>query len=95
MYETSTIGYSAEKGFYKTTELNVGTYCPLCGKVGAVEDIEFKVNTSPLNKFYCYEWSEKAKREFDPATRTLPFFKLDQFKDKFVMTTVSSNGSHI
>lgn len=95
VYETTTIAYSREKGFYKTTELNIGTYCPMCGKIGVVDDCNFKVNTSPYSKFLTYEWSEAAQKEFNPTTRTMPFFKIDQFKDKFVMTTVSSNGSHI
>ena len=40
-------------------------------------------------------WTEEARKEFNPETRTLPFFEIDQFKDKFVMITAQSNGSHI
>ena len=88
VYETDTFGYSKEKGFYKTTELTVGKYCPICGKIGAVIDQDYRINTSEFPKFYCLEWSEKALKEFDPKTRTLPFFRIDQFKDKFVEQSV-------
>ena len=94
VYETATIGYSKEKGFYRTTELTVGTYCHICGKIGDIADRRYKINTSPYSKFLTYEWSEDAKKEFDPSTRTMPFFEINQFKDKFVMTTASSGGSH-
>ena len=96
VYNTVTCGYSREKGFYKTTELSVGTYCPICGKIGNIADQKYRENICTIPKFYQMAWTKEAQKEFDPATRTLPFFKIDQFKDKFVeMTTVSSNGSHI
>lgn len=95
VYETDTIGYSREKGFYKTTELNIGTYCPVCGKIGSLYNQAYRENTSTVPRFYHMKWSKKALKEFDPKTRTLPFFRINQFKDKFVMTTVSSDGSHI
>ncbi len=95
VYNTMTYGYSREKGFYKTTELSVGTYCPICGKIGNVADQKYRENICAIPKFYQLEWTKEAQKEFDPATRTLPFFEINQFKDKFVMTTASSNGSHI
>lgn len=96
VYETDSMNYSIEKGFFRTTELTIGKYCPICGKIGEISDRNYRINTSQYSHFFHYEWSKEAIREFDPATRTLPFFRIDQFKDKFVeMTTVSSNGSHI
>ena len=84
VYETDTVGYSREKGFYKTPELTIGKYCPICGKIGVISDYAWRVNTSQYSHFFHYEWTEEAQKEFDPETRTLPFFVIDQFKDKFV-----------
>lgn len=84
VYETDTIKYSREKGFEKDTEFTIGKYCPICGKIGATRDYDYLNNTSKYPKFVHYEWSEKALKEFDPKTRTLPYFRIDQFKDKFV-----------
>ncbi len=96
VYETDSVGYSKEKGFYKTAELTIGKYCPICGKIGVIGDQDYRINTSQNPRFFHMEWSEKALKEFNPVTRTLPFFRINQFKDKFVeMTTASSNGSHI
>lgn len=96
VYQTDSVAYSREKGFYKTAELTIGKYCPICGKIGVIGDQDYRINTSQIPKFFHMEWSEKALKEFNPATRTLPFFRINQFRDKFVeMTTVSSDGSHI
>lgn len=94
VYNTDSIGYSKEKGFYKTKEMSVGTYCPICGKIGVITNPKYMVDRA-MPPYTRFEWAEKAIKEFDPKTRTLPFFEIDQFKDKFVMTTVSSDGSHI
>lgn len=98
VYQTDSVSYSKEKGFYKTPELTVGTYCSVCGKIGLIHNPDFIVQMTEIingNRYYSSDWSNEAKKELDPATRTLPLFIVDQFKDKFVMTTVSSDGSHI
>lgn len=68
-------------------ELVIGTYCPTCGKIGwrgGLEKDGWIINDAHP-PFIHHEWSDKAKREFDPATRTLPFFDVtDLIGQKFV-----------
>ena len=64
----------------------IGRYCHICGKVGYTGDLEedgWTVNTAQ-RPWICHEWSDKAKREFDPKTRTLPCFEITDMFQKFV-----------
>ena len=72
---------SREHGFITEDRYDIWLYCPICGKV-------FDRDTSP--RWYTYnkksrpelgiylglQYTEEAKREFDPATRTLPCYRL-------------------
>lgn len=67
-------------GFVTTTELKIGTCCPICGKVGSVclmDDERWYQN--PRGNLFTYRNvpTEEALKEFDPETRTLPFYHLD------------------
>lgn len=68
-----------------TREVSIGTYCPVCGKVGArfTRDLRYVHRSEKFkNRFYLsYNWNEEAKKEFDLATRTLPCFFLDHWAE--------------
>ena len=72
-------------GRVTTRELSIGTYCPLCGKVGArfTRDAKYAQHTNRAkNHFYLgYEWNEEALKQFNVSTRTLPCFFLDHWAD--------------
>lgn len=61
---------------------SIGTYCPLCGKIGTIRDSSWCQRT-PAH--WPTEWQPRAYKEFEEVTRTLPFFVLeDVFKCKYV-----------
>lgn len=68
-------------------EFYIRYYCPICGKLSLdSSDLEkdgYRVNTAQ-KPYYCMEWSDKALREFNPETRTLPYFEIADFFAKFV-----------
>jgi hypothetical protein len=60
------------------TLFSIGTFCPVCGKIGTTIDWEWiseDAGPRPLHWERC--WSERARREFAESTRTLPCFHLD------------------
>ena len=71
------------------TRLSIGTYCPVCGKIGAHFDPAWR-EPDEVPKWHHWlvggsKWSAKAEAEFDERTRTLPFFRIhDMFKQKYV-----------
>ena len=66
-------------------ELSIGTYCPICGKIGIPTYYTKWQNHFKSESGGVYsEWTEEAEREFDPNTRTLPYFDIDLFVTKFV-----------
>ena len=68
-------------------EFVIGTYCSICGKIGGRGDLEEDgwIFNDAHPPFIHHEWSDKAKKEFDPDTRTLPFFEItDLLNQKFV-----------
>ena len=65
-------------------ELSVGTYCPICGKVGVpTYYTKWKEQVKTGHGMYS-EWTKEAEKEFNPKTRTLPYFDIDLFVTKFV-----------
>lgn len=63
-------------------ELSIGTYCPICGKVGVpTYYTKWKDHFRTEHGVYS-EWSEEAEKEFNPSTRTLPYFEIDLFVTK-------------
>ena len=71
-------------GFVPKTTLSIGTYCPICGRIGTDNNPEYR-ERDPNCRGYREIWTEEAQRQFDPETRTLPMFKIDDYwKQKFV-----------
>lgn len=72
---------------YAKEVYRIGCYCPVCGKIGDCHgDLErdgWLYNAAKL-PFYRREWSDKALREFDANTRTLPYFEVADFFAKYV-----------
>ena len=72
--------FSRERGFEPVPELSIGTYCPVCGKIGTTYDegegrwVEWGKRGPLLTS---HQWTDEAKREFDESTRTLPYFWVD------------------
>lgn len=68
----------------------IGTCCTICGKIGDIVSHDPSY-VEPFDKWVSNsgligkKWNDKAKKEFNPETRTLPFFEIkDQWKQKFV-----------
>ena len=88
VYENCVFGwpklhYEAERGllYGPDIEYSVGTYCPVCGKIGDIRNISWTdVSKRDGRGFlgYSREWSGAALREFDEQTRTLPYFFLSE-----------------
>ena len=79
--------FSKERGFEPEPDVTIGTYCPICGKIGGTFDnAEVWIVDKRLGP-HCltYEWTDAAKREFNATTRTLPYFWLgDRWLAKYV-----------
>ena len=90
VFESQSIKLDEQHGFINDSRLCVGSYCPLCGKVGSrrlSEDARWYKDTSVIKgsfRYFSIEPTEEALREFDPETRTLPFFKLTDYWQKEV-----------
>ena len=61
----------------------ISAYCPICGKVGNIDLERWYVHMRDLSGCWS-EPSEEAKRELDPATRTLPTFRVKNPLVKYV-----------
>lgn len=78
------------QGFvYDRPDAKIGAYCPVCGKIGPVEDWDRWLKREPVDKFpYICSRSvptEEYARELNPETRTLPSFWVDDpYFPKFV-----------
>lgn len=73
------------------TVFSIGTYCPVCGKIGTTIDQEWlSEDTGPWLLHWERRWSERARREFTESTRTLPCFRIgDEWFPKYVGDTIS------
>lgn len=73
-------------GFMPTTELTIGTYCPICGKIGSdnVCNDERWYKQEAFRHYSHTVPTAECLREFDPQTRTLPFFRIEDFWQKEV-----------
>lgn len=86
-FNPETIRYMIEEH-----ECSIGSYCPICGKIGSVGpkggvDGKWRANeyNEPGKPRYVHPyWTEAAEREFNPETRTLPAFILNDYFQKFV-----------
>jgi len=83
----NTIALDKAHGVVPSPELSIGTYCPACGKIGVHTDSAWRVKKNdpnlPAKAMRQTQWSDEAKREFDPHTRTLPYFWLDDWLQKY------------
>lgn len=85
--DTKSAAYSKEYGFVDTRELNVGTYCTICGKIGDVNMFGIDPNETCIAKTL-WRFSDEQRTQLNPATRTWPLFRVDDyFKQKFVDLT--------
>lgn len=77
------IHLSGKHGFVpdEETTFTIGTYCPVCGKIGlhSTSDPRWykQLDYYPRKTEWRDIYTERALREFDPGTRTLPYFFLD------------------
>ena len=77
----------------------LGTYCPICGKIG---DIWFAWNKNDLwyhivkHGWYSEtELTEEAKRQLDPETSTLPRFYIDNCWRGYIPTYDPAQGTQV
>lgn len=76
--------FDKTKGFIDKVEGCFGRYCVICGRIhfGGLTDHFVR---APYGNSYVLRMSEKAKRELNPETRTLPTFWVDGFlKTKYI-----------
>lgn len=70
------------------TQLEFGSYCPICGKVGEANRDRWWTLVKKLSGSCSYierVRTEEAERELNPATRTLPVFYIgDEWNPKYV-----------
>ena len=84
------IQFSNGHGFVKDDRMSIGTYCPICGKIGTTYDTGWTRNLTywPSSSRWKDMWSEEAMSEFEESTRTLPMFVLgDAFQKKIEIET--------
>ena len=87
--------YDVKNIWDNTYQISIGTYCPVCGKIGKYFDDSWVdkitnqhkykyVNSLIPIKYDKYEWNKNAIKEFNITTRTLPHFYIDNAFDKYV-----------
>jgi hypothetical protein len=67
--------------------LRFASYCPICGKTNSGDHERWWTTIKKHNGVTSYierVHTEEAERELDPTTRTLPVFKVDEWRQKFV-----------
>lgn len=67
----------------ESTSFSIGTYCPICGKIGTTCDRGW-TELRKTGRWYETGWNEAAQREFNPSSRTLPYFHISDFFQKYV-----------
>ena len=99
VYEYDALKMDRAHGFVEKTRRTIGTYCPICGKVGRFPDsswfdpmwVAVQLGYSGGDR-QCEMWSEDALRELDDARRTLPLFRLDDIFQKYVNPDQNGGG---
>ena len=97
VFEYNSLRLDKAQGFkYDVPAWEIGGYCPVCGKIGFCEEeynyinptyVENLKNLKAQNFVHCQEdfYNEKAKKEFNPETRRIPYFFIDDiYFQKFV-----------
>lgn len=85
--EYNGLRFSKEHGMtYDKPEAKISAYCPVCGKIGDVEDRDrWIANVKSGGWYWSSEPTEEYVRELNPETRTLPTFWVDDpYFPKFV-----------
>lgn len=84
--EYRVLAFSKEKGFYPgPVEPHMGACCTICGKIGVPDQTWWE--WVPLGDGAVAghsEPSQKAKRQLNPATRTLRTYYLEDWLQKYV-----------
>ena len=78
--------YDLETGQRPKPSNRIATYCPHCGKIGTTDFDRWYTWVSTDPPAGRYEYTVDAKKELNPATRTLPLFHVD---DEFFSTFVN------
>lgn len=90
VYKVEALSFNKAHGFANDGEsfMTIGTYCPICGKIGTFseEGWNYRDYSGPSMFPMCYtrRWTERAEREFNESTRTLPFFRVKSIFEKRV-----------
>lgn len=97
VFEYNSLRLDKAQGFkYDVPAWKIGGYCPICGKIGYCKEICDYINpiyTENNWKYMSYLnpvdfYNDKAKKEFNPKTRTLPYFFIDNtYLQKYVGIT--------
>ena len=69
------------------TQLHFASYCPICGKVNIADIKRWYVDTKHsdgVRSWIEVDYTDEAKQELNPETRTLPVFHGDSWLPKFV-----------
>lgn len=87
VFEFSGIQLSKEYGWQPKLEIELGSYCTICGKIhiGDFERWTVWTPVKPGSKAGRSVYTEEAMRELNEETRTLPMFHIeDRLKQKYV-----------
>ena len=75
--------YDKQHGQVMVKDVRIDGYCPICGKIDRPHNWEHwwthDVRYDGFSRAFLMQSSEAAKRELDPATRTLPTFWVDDW----------------
>lgn len=75
--------FDKQHGQVMVKDARIDGYCPICGKIDRPQDWErwwtSEVRYSGFSHAFLVQSSEEAKRELNPATRTLPTFWVDDW----------------
>lgn len=96
VFEYEDIMFDRAHGFINRPEhgFSMGGYCSICGKIGATDHIwTSAIPIRPNSSVVHIIGTKEAKRELDPATRTLPtFFLKDRWFQKYVDLNEKGKG---
>lgn len=86
VFEYDSVRLDKAHGFVPKPDLMLGSYCPICGKIGSADGFWRQwVPVKPGSAAGRSEYTEDALKELNPETRTLPTFRLDDWiGQKFV-----------
>ena len=84
--EFNDVRFDKERGFvYDRPGVRISAYCPVCGKLGPIENMERWYEHASVGGTFIVGMTEECERELNQETRTLPTFWVDdQYFQKFV-----------